>query len=352
MMLTLSGENRRQLREALISGFRSYPTLKRFVSDYFDFRLNEVASSTATRVATDDLIEYFEQQGDISELILALNKERPNNPDVKKLIVRLQGFMSQKLLLDITETGETDFPFELPATYDDIQLESFLPSAFSYETDVGKLQRGLQLANAVCKIAFSDRPSTGTGVLIASDLILTNYHNLSREKVEESQLLEIAKTLLFEFDLVSQEENSFPRSDIFSPTTTDMILASSPPKLLDYVLLRVEPKIKSVEKIKPISIQSPLPSLNPKDEINVLQHPQGNVMQVSLSASGVVQQDVNRGRVWYVNRTQGGSSGSPCFNRDWKMIALHHGSMARGFGSIREGILLSSILPEILVFLE
>lgn len=109
---------------------------------------------------------------------------------------------------------------------------------------------------------------------------------------------------------------------------------------------------KSVEKIKPISIQSPLPSLNPKDEINVLQHPQGNVMQVSLSASGVVQQDVNRGRVWYVNRTQGGSSGSPCFNGDWKMIALHHASMARGFGSIREGILLSSILPEILVFLE
>ena len=126
----------------------------------------------------------------------------------------------------------------------------------------------------------------------------------------------------------------------------------SPPKLLDYVLLRVEPKIKTVDHIQPIPIQSPLPSLNPKDEINVLQHPQGNVMQVSLSASGLVQQDVNRGRVWYVNRTQGGSSGSPCFNGDWKMIALHHASMSRGFGSIREGILLSSILPEILAFLQ
>ena len=352
MMLTLSGEDRKQLREALTSGFRTYPTLKIFVSDHFDFRLDEIASSKATRVATDDLIEYFEEQGDVSELILALNKERPNNPDVKKLMVRLQGFMSQKLLLDIAQTGETDFPFALPATYDDIQLESFLPCAFSYEADVGTLQRGLRLANAVCKIAFSDRPSTGTGVLIASDLILTNYHNLSREKVEESQLLEIAKTLLFEFGLVSEEENSPPSPHTFSPTTTQMIVASSPPKLLDYVLLRVEPKIKTVDHIQPIPIQSPLPSLNPKDEINVLQHPQGNVMQVSLSASGLVQQDVNRGRVWYVNRTQGGSSGSPCFNGDWKMIALHHASMSRGFGSIREGILLSSILPEILAFLQ
>jgi hypothetical protein len=56
MMLTLSGEDRRQLREALTSGFRSYPSLKIFVSEHFvDFRLDEVASSKSTRVATDDL---------------------------------------------------------------------------------------------------------------------------------------------------------------------------------------------------------------------------------------------------------------------------------------------------------
>jgi hypothetical protein len=36
-------------------------------------------------------------------------------------------------------------------------------------------------------------------------------------------------------------------------------------------------------------------------------------MQVSLSASGVVQVDVGQGRVWYVNRTQGGSSGFALF---------------------------------------
>ena len=74
-------------------------------------------------------------------------------------------------------------------------------------------------------------------------------------------------------------------------------------------------------------------------------------MQVSLSASGVVQTDINRGRVWYVNRTQGGSSGSPCFNCDWEMVALHHASMSRGFGSVREGILLPSIVAEISSFL-
>jgi V8-like Glu-specific endopeptidase len=85
--------------------------------------------------------------------------------------------------------------------------------------------------------------------------------------------------------------------------------------------------------------------------LNVLQHPQGNLMQVSLSASGVVQIDAARGRLWYVNRTQGGSSGSPCFNGDWQMVALHHASMSRGFGSVREGILLPSILAEISRFL-
>jgi endonuclease G, mitochondrial len=93
------------------------------------------------------------------------------------------------------------------------------------------------------------------------------------------------------------------------------------------------------------------PLLAPKDGLNVLQHPKGNVMQASLSASGVVQSNPAQGRVWYVNRTEGGSSGSPCFNSDWELVALHHASMSRGFGSIREGILFRSIWAEISGFL-
>jgi endonuclease G, mitochondrial len=351
-MLNLSSNDRQQLRDALTSGFRSYQTLKIFVSDNFEFRLNEFASSTATKVAANDLIEHCEELGKESELILALYKERPHNSDVQKLMSRLQVFFQQRLLLDPTTSESIAISFELPELYTDIQLESWLPQRFSYNIDVGKLQRGLQLANAVCKVSFTDRATTGTGVLIAPDLVLTNYHIISKQSIQErSQLAEKAKTLGFEFGFVSREHSTPVSPDTFKIEQKDPIIACSPPAELDYVLLRLEPSIQSFEYIKPVSLGSTPCHISPNDGLNVLQHPEGNVMQASLSASGVVQVDVERGRVWYVNRTMGGSSGSPCFSDDWQMVALHHASMSRGFGSIREGILFTSILAEISSFL-
>lgn len=353
-MLKLSGSDLKQLREALTSGFRDYSALKIFVSDNFDFQLNQIAPSTATKIAADALIEHFEEgskDGDVADLILALHQERPRNPKVQTLMLRLQGFLQQRLVLDPGMAEAIDLPFELPQPYDDIQLESFLQPRLSYETDVGLLRRGLHLADAVCKVSFTDRATTGTGVLIAPDLVLTNYHVLSSPMVERSRLVEIAKTVLFEFGFVSEEHDTTISPDTFAIDAVEPIVASNPTPQLDYVLLRVEPKIKSAGYIKPVPIRSTPPLVAANHGLNVLQHPRGFIMQVSLSASGIVQVDASRGRVWYVNRTQGGSSGSPCFNSKWEMVALHHASMSRSFGSIREGILLSSILAEISGFL-
>jgi V8-like Glu-specific endopeptidase len=354
--MNVTTEDRKNLREALTSGFRNYSSLKIFVSDNFDFRLDEIADSKATKIASDNLIEHFEEGGEagnIAVLILALYKARPHNPEVQKLMNRLQGFLQQRLVLDPRSAEAIFLPFELPQPYDDVQLESFLPRPLSYEADAGKLLRGLQqCASAVCKVSFTDRATTGTGVLIAPDLVLTNYHVLSKQVIpERSQLTEQAKTLLFEFGFLSEEHNGSVSSDTFTVEVKEPIVACSPPSQLDYVLLRVEPRITGTNLIKPVPLRSTTRLLSSNNELNVLQHPAGNVMQVSLSASGVVQVDAGRGRAWYVNRTQGGSSGSPCFNSEWEMVALHHASISRGFGSVREGILVSSILPEIEGFL-
>ena len=353
-MLNLSNEDRRQLHQALISGFQSYPTLKAFVTNHFDFRLNQIAPSTATGIAADALIEHFEEggkDGDVSDLILKLDEARPRNPEVQKLMLRLQGFLQQQIVLDPSTTGDSSRPFDLPDLYNDVQLESFLPQKLSYEADVGKLRRGLQLSDAVCKVVFTDRATTGTGVLIAPDLVLTNYHVLSKQVIQDRSLLaEKAKTLIFEFGFVSGESETPISPETFAIAPMEPVVSCSPPAQLDYVLLRVEPKIKSFG-IKPVPIRSTAQPLSDRDGLNVLQHPEGNVMQASLSASGIVKVHAVQGRVWYVNRTQGGSSGSPCFNSDWDLVALHHASMSRGFGSVREGILFPSILSEISGFI-
>ncbi len=56
----------------------------------------------------------------------------------------------------------------------------------------------------------------------------------------------------------------------------------------------------------------------------VLQHPDAAPLKLALEMSGIVALNGNQTRVTYTVNTEGGSSGSPCFNTDWELIALHH----------------------------
>ncbi|WP_008310071.1 trypsin-like peptidase domain-containing protein [Leptolyngbya sp. PCC 6406] len=348
-MLEWSNQDRQRLRQALTSSFRRYSLLKIFVSDYFDqVRLNEIATSQALKVAADDLIEHFEESGDLSDLILALWQARPQNPEVQAFVARLREEVRQRLQLDPPTVDAPENSFELPSAFEEVQLEAFLPKQYSYNVDFGKLYRGLKSASAVCRVSFTNRPTMGTGVLIAPNLVLTNYHVLSHQVTPAEHLATQAQALRLEFGYLSSEAVAASGPEAFG---VERVLAWSPPEKLDYALLRVEAAIAQATQAQSLRLPSVIPALAPHGGLNVLQHPQGAVMQVSLSASGVVQADPQRGRVWYVNRTQGGSSGSPCFNDEWQLVALHHAAVSRGFGSVREGILMASILPEILGYL-
>jgi V8-like Glu-specific endopeptidase len=123
------------------------------------------------------------------------------------------------------------------------------------------------------------------------------------------------------------------------------VVCFSPIRELDYALLRLSrPSEGFNTEPVPYNISS---KLMPKSPLNLLQHPEGNEMKVSLSNNGVVKTDETRGLVLYVNPTHRGSSGSPCFDDDWELVALHHKEMAMSFGSIREGILFSAIYSQI-----
>jgi V8-like Glu-specific endopeptidase len=47
-------------------------------------------------------------------------------------------------------------------------------------------------------------------------------------------------------------------------------------------------------------------------------------MQVALDTQAIIKVNANRTRVQYRTNTLPGSSGSPCFNIDWQLVALHH----------------------------
>jgi endonuclease G, mitochondrial len=361
-MINWTAYNQGKFRQVLLTFHTSNNGLRRFVRDNLQWNdldrcLNQLpnAENTNREDWATHLLEQLKADGWISELYLVFCSTHPTDQRVLALKQEL-GDPSQARTTERHQTSNIDLidqPFDLPESYTDEQLEAWLPPPASSETDYGKYQRAMQrAANAVCKVSFTDRAATGTGVLISPDLVLTNYHTLSKEVIQDrAQLQKKAQTMLFEFGFVSEEDGTPVSPDTFEIDARELIICCSPPSQLDYALLRVSPSIKSYECIQPVMLSPEAYSLSAGDGLNILQHPEGNLMQASLSASGVVKVDKRRGRVWYVNRTMNGSSGSPCFNNDWEMVALHHASMSRGFGSIREGILLTSILAKISGFL-
>jgi endonuclease G len=92
------------------------------------------------------------------------------------------------------------------------------------------------------------------------------------------------------------------------------------------------------------------------DPVNIIQHPNGDDKQIALTSNEVIS--IWGSKIFYKADTEPGSSGSPVFNQDWKVVALHHAGKLMSEGgltindkgekaSANRGILISFILDEI-----
>ncbi len=343
-LLNLSGSDKRRLREAVLSAYPSQGDLQIFVEEYLNENLAAIAGGDNLSQVVFKLIQWAIAKGRIEALILSLYEDT-NNSEIRSFC---RPIIQEKLDLNTNLKQAKSLSDELAWDWDidDEELQAFLPKQYSIEADVGQLLRGLNWGASVCRITHVNRPGeSATGVLIAPNLVLTNYHVLSLKETED--LGAIAQSLRFEFGYISSQDFH----PVSRPATTVVqhqpVIHASPVAQLDYVLLQVNTEGVTVPPVP----WRPQPELLPQSSLNILQHPDGERMKVSLSNNGVVKVDSVRGLVWYVNRTQGGSSGSPCFNEDWELVALHHKEQQRSFGSVREGILFESIYAEISRFL-
>ncbi len=115
---------------------------------------------------------------------------------------------------------------------------------------------------------------------------------------------------------------------------------TSPPNDLDATLLEV---LSDIELPRlPMSQQMPGTD-GPDSRVNILGHPLGGAMKVSLQDNEVIGMDERI--LHYRTPTDPGSSGSPVFNQRWDLVALHHAAVDNK--SVNEGVRMDVLLQRV-----
>lgn len=238
---------------------------------------------------------------------------------------------------------KTGAPFVWRGPARERDLHSFLFAEQPLE-DLGELRMLVQRSTGVCRIEAAGQ-AIGTGFLIASDLVLTNFHVLS---ALGSDLLDAASRITFRFGCVTGEDGEETQGIVIKPGG-DAVLRASHTEKLDYVLLQLQDPVEGLKDVAVLPYETEPPTRG--SSLTIIQHPvlhpKNNPMKLTRNPNGVTGVYRKSGRVQYVTRASPGSSGSPCLNANWKVVAIHHAEETVAFGKRREGILISAIYPEI-----
>ena len=198
----------------------------------------------------------------------------------------------------------------------------FLPARF--------LEDGASKVPAVCRMAVvtpRNERYTATGFLVARGFIMTNNHVLeTAEWAERSRAI-------FDF----QEGGDSIRVDLaperFFLTDED----------LDFSIVACDET--PIATIEPIPLFQNPALITRGEHVYIIQHPQGRPKEVVLRNNAVIR--ILDRVVRYRADTEGGSSGSPVFNEDWELVALHHAGWRdrRADGTAtNEGVSIAAII--------
>ncbi len=259
---------------------------------------------------------------------------------IRYALITLTDGIPRKMELNSMVKGVAAYNFQVP---DDRVLEKVLGDK-SHLVKISWLEKALNAAKSVCRIVLPDG-ATGTGFLIAGDYLFTNNHVLPNQQTAADAYIEFN----FEVDTSGSSRTRFkytlnPSAFITNKeldfTRVKINAASNPTPLSDWGYLELAPDAT--------------PVLN--DPVNIIQHPNGDDKQIALTSNEVIS--IWDSKIFYKADTEPGSSGSPVFNQDWKVVALHHAGKLMSEGglainasgekaSANRGILISYVLDEI-----
>jgi V8-like Glu-specific endopeptidase len=260
----------------------------------------------------------------IDELIKISLEERPGTPE-------LLAYQNETAMVELPKIDAALAILPANNVFEKLtgKQSTLLPIAF--------LQQGLIKARSVCLVKIGNTGAVGTGFLIDKDVLITNNHVLNDEDIAgTSKLLFNYEDNLDGLSLQPVEFTLDP--DAYFKTST----------ALDFTAVKVKPNDSGTANSQFGKLELRKTITNKEEFVNIIQHPAGQKKQIGLYHNTVTQ--IGEKTLQYLTDTLPGASGSPVFNTNWEVVALHHAGQyiqnptLGGPKAYNEGILINSII--------
>lgn len=190
---------------------------------------------------------------------------------------------------------------------------------------VNYLKKGIRVANTVCRLVgvdvFQNYSPIGTGFLVSPNLLMTNNHVIPD--------IEAARSIKAQFGYELGFDGSIQPFSVFE-LKPDTFFVTSDKDNLDYTLVAVAPKSDIGVELNRYGWNRLIGSTGKAvngEPLTIIQHPNGQPKQIALRENMLVHRD-DRFLI-YQTDTNPGSSGSPVFNNQWEIVALHHSGVPK-----------------------
>jgi endonuclease G len=203
------------------------------------------------------------------------------------------------------------------------------------------LELALRVARTVGRVHVRGQDGNvlgyGTGFLVSPRLMLTNNHVLTDATS--------AGYSRVEFDFQEGLDGRLQTS-IF--VTLDPTAFFTTDRALDFSLVALKGDIRNIARYGWNGLSAAEGKIIVGEYVTIIQHPSGERKQLALRENQVV--DVLDNYLHYHTDTSPGSSGSPVFNDQWEIVALHHSGVpkkdAQGRILTRDGRVYTSSMGE------
>ncbi len=323
--MKLTGPQYKQLQDALIAAFPSQQKLAQFVQFRLEKNLNAIAMGDDLQEIVFKLIQTAQAEGWVDNLIAGARESTPGNP---ALFVFAQEF-----------NLATSMPSQLSGRG---ALEKIIKKTNSFLNVNSWREKLGQIEAQVCRIEIikkNNHKEFGTGFLVAPNVVITNYHVI--EAVDLGQA--VPDHVILRFDYKQLADGKVVNKGKEYHLEDNWLIDKSPyvenqlptPDELDYALLRVDgvpgeepignnpdPEAAKREWIKLPT--EPYYQFFPDTPLLIVQHPNAQPLKLAFDTEAIIDINENGTIVRYKTNTEPGSSGSPCFDINWNLVALHH----------------------------